>query len=112
MRGIVFCTIIALTMNAVSTELQGEESSEDPSWCTREVLMTFFPEPVVRTVLVEHGISRTQAAQVAKGLATKDSDILQRIEMKSAKMQTQPYIDMSQREAAVQLFKETLYEVF
>ena len=100
-------------MNSVDLDaIEGGAAPVDPSWCTREILMAFFPQPIVQSILIKHHVAETQAKEVAQSLSTKDSEILQSIEKKSAMIKSQPLLDMNQREAALQLFKEALFEVF
>lgn len=100
-------------MNSADLDaIEGGVIAVDPSWCTREILMAFFPQPIVQSILIKHHVAENQAKEVAQSLSTKDSEILQSIEKKSAMIKSQPLLDMNQREAAVQLFKETLFEVF
>lgn len=84
----------------------------DPTLCTKEVLMTFFPQPVVKAVLVQHQVSEEEANQIAKELSQKDQEVVKTVETKASKMEPNPLNDLNQRDTAVKIFRETLYEVF
>lgn len=81
--------------------------------CTKEVLMTFFPQPVVKEVLLQQHISADQAESIAKELASKkNSEIIKLVEEKASRMDPNPFKDLNQRDTAVKIFRETLYDVF
>lgn len=84
----------------------------DHSLCTKQNLMTFFPEPVVKAVLSQYQVSQADADTIAKELAQKDQDVVKIVENKASNMQPNPFKDPTQRDLAHKVFKETLYEVF
>ena len=49
---------------------------------------------------------------IAKSLAAKDKEVVKIVEKKAAAMTPNPLKDTQQRQAAVKLFRETLFEVF
>jgi hypothetical protein len=89
-----------------------EQEGQVLSLCTKDVLMTFFPAPTVKSVLIRNQIPSDQAEAIAKELSKKDQDILKLVEKKASQMDPNPFKDLSQRDAAIKLFRETLYEVF
>jgi hypothetical protein len=88
------------------------DSSVDTSLCTKEVLMTFFPQPVVKAILIRHGISESEANKIAKELSSKDPQVIKLVESKASAMDPNPLNDVNQRDTAVRIFSDTLYEVF
>lgn len=86
--------------------------SLDSVTCTKEVLMTFFPKPVVKAILVQHKITEEKAQQIAQELAQKDREVVKLVELKASEMNPNPFSDLSYRDTAIRLFRETLYEVF
>lgn len=84
----------------------------DSSLCTKDVLMTFFPQPVVKAVLIQHKIPQDKAEVIAKELSQKSQDVAKIVESKASKMDPNPFNDLSQRDTAVKIFRETLFEVF
>lgn len=74
--------------------------------------MSFFPAPIVKNILVRFSISEAQAEEIAEYLSTQDQAIIKIIESKAAKMKPNPLTEFEHREAAVDLYKETLHQVF
>lgn len=80
--------------------------------CTKEELMRFFPEQVVESILIKGNISKDKSVAIAKELADKDQELAKIVEEKTAKLDPNPYKNLNQREAAIKVYRETLYEVF
>jgi predicted nucleic acid-binding Zn-ribbon protein len=80
--------------------------------CTKEELMTFFPQQIVESVLIKAGVAKEQAAQIALELSQKDKELAKTVEEKASKMEQNPFKDLSQRALAVKLYQDTLYEIF
>lgn len=80
--------------------------------CTKEELMRFFPEQVVQSILVKRGVPKEKADLIAKELSAKDLELSKLVEEKSEKLEPNPFKNISQREAAAKVYRETLYEVF
>lgn len=99
-----------------SNEILAEEKESsllvDPSLCSKEVLMTFFPQPIVQAVLIKHQVAAGEAEAIAKELSQKNQDIVKLVETKASQMDPNPFKDLSQRDAAIKIFRETLYDVF
>jgi hypothetical protein len=85
--------------------------ASDPALCKKEVLLTFFPKPVVKSVLMNNKIPEDKAEAIATELAGKDNDIVKTVENRAFKMDSQ-FKDFSQRDVAIKAYHETLYEVF
>ena len=84
----------------------------DSALCTKDVLMTFFPGPIVKAVLVRYGVEPGKAEKIAEELSGKDREVVSDVEKKSAEYDPNPLNDLNQRDLAVKIFRETLYEVF
>jgi hypothetical protein len=80
--------------------------------CTKEELMTFFPQQVVQSVLMKAQLSKDQATSIAQELSQKDRELAKIVEEKAAKLDPNPFKDLSQRDLAIKIYRETLYEVF
>jgi len=80
--------------------------------CSKELLISYFPEPFVNDVLSEYEISKDLWPQINQALQDQDRTIISTVEAKASKMNPNPLKDPSQRNAAVSIFKETLYETF
>lgn len=98
-----------------STMLQGETTEvvlSNSMKCTKEELMRFFPEQIVQSVLVKSNIPKEKADVIAKTLSEKDRELAKIIEEKSANVGKNSSKNLSQRDLANKIYRETLYEVF
>lgn len=91
--------------------LQAEEATI-PSKCTKEELMKNFPQEVVESVLLNAKIPQDQASAIAKDLSQKDRELEKMVEEKAAKLDQNPFKDLSQRDLAIKIYRETRYEMF
>ena len=107
--GICWSTIISI---AYLGNLQAQATDEVLSKCTKEELMTFFPQQVVQSVLIKAKVSPDDAEAIAKELSQKDRELGKIVEEKAAKLEQNPFKDLSQRDLALKIYHETLYEVF
>lgn len=80
--------------------------------CAKELLLSYFPEPIVSETLKKFNIPQDKWAGIKKSLANKDKDVIKLVEQKAASMDPNPLKDPQQRQAAVKLFRETLLQVF
>lgn len=88
------------------------ESTQTLDECSRELLLTYFPEPFVKETLQTFDIPETKWDAIQKGLASRDKDVIQQVEKKAAEMNPNPLKDPQTRQAAVKLFRETLLTLF
>lgn len=102
----ILCGLLALMGTAA---LQAEAA---PVKCSKELLMTFFPAPLVKQVLINHHISPEKAEQISHALARKDQEVVQLVDSKSKQLETNPFQDVEKRDQAVKIFREALYETF
>jgi hypothetical protein len=108
------CCATTLSLTCFAT-LQGETTEvvlSNSMKCTKEELMRFFPEQVVQSVLVKSNIPKEQAETIAHDLSLKDQELAKIVEEKSSKIEPHPFKNLSQRELAIRIYRETLYEVF
>ena len=80
--------------------------------CSKEELMSFFPQPVVQAVLLEAKFSNEDAAVISKELSQKNPELVKIIEEKASKMDPNPFKDLSQRDQGLKIYRETLFEMF
>lgn len=111
------CSMAALSVAFTSSMEAQPQSTAAPITvtnfsCTKEELKTFFPEPVVRAVLLKANISEADANSIAAELAQKNAQWGKMIREKAAKMNPNPFEDLSQRDVGLKIYRETLYEVF
>ena len=108
-------TIMALT-GLTTLYAQDTTQTSAPSLesidCTKEELMTFFPKPVVEAVLIREQISKEQAQAIAQELSGKDQELVKNVEAKASRLDPNPFKDLNQRDLAIKIYRETLYEVF
>ncbi len=107
------CCTAVIALNYLP--LHAENTTKTPSsslHCTKEQLMTFFPQPVVESVLTEAKISGEQVKEIAQELSQQDRELVKRVEEKAVKWDPNPFSDLSQRDLAIKIYNETLYEVF
>lgn len=108
------CCTAVMTLNCL-VPLQAENTAKTSSSslnCTKEQLMTFFPQPVVESVLIEAKIPEEQAKEIARELSQQDRELVKKVEEKAVKWDPNPFSDLSQRDLAIKIYNETLYEVF
>jgi hypothetical protein len=108
------CTFFSLSMISVAA-LRAETTEvvlSNAMKCTKEELMKFFPEQIVRSILIKAGIPKDQAEQIAQELSLKDQEILKIQEEKVAKLGHNFSHNLSQRDLAQKIYRETLFEIF
>lgn len=93
------------TMSAIVTADATDE-------CAKELLLSYFPEPIVKETLKRFSIADDKVAGITKSLSLKDKDVVKVVEEKAKNMNPNPLKDPQQRAAAVKLFRETLLQVF
>jgi hypothetical protein len=80
--------------------------------CSQEILLSYFPGVFVSETLVRFNVPKDQHEAIKKELAVKDKDIIKQVEAKANKQTPNPLKDPQQRQAAVKLFRDTLFENF
>lgn len=80
--------------------------------CARELLLSYFPEPIVTDTLKRFSIPQDKWEGITSTLSRKDKEVVKMVEQKAAAMNPNPLKDPQQRQAAVKLFRETLLQVF
>lgn len=95
---------ISVTGIATAAEMQEE--------CSKEILLAYFPEIFVNETLGRFKVPKDQWDAINKELAVKDKDIIKTVEEKAAKINPNPLKDPQQRQVAVKIFRETLFDSF
>jgi len=80
--------------------------------CAKELLLSYFPEPIVNDTLKRFDVPQDKWAGIVKSLSAKDKEVVKTVEKKASAMNPNPLKDPQQRQAAVKLFRETLLQVF
>jgi hypothetical protein len=108
----LWCTAISMicfaNLQAETTEVFLSNSMK----CTKEELMRFFPEQLVQSVLIKAQLPKEQADAIAQDLSQKDRELARLVEEKSSQIEPNPFKNLSQRDLAIKIYRETLYEVF
>lgn len=87
-----------------------EAQKEDE--CSQEILLSYFPGVFVSETLTKFNIPKDQWEKIKQELLARDKEIIKQVEAKAAKMTPNPLKDPEQRQAAIKLFRETLFENF
>lgn len=83
--------------------------------CSKELLLSYFPEPFVRETLKSNNIPQDKWDAIVNELKSNDKNVVGIVEEKAAKLNPNPLKnpgDQEQRQKAVAIFRETLMEVF
>lgn len=80
--------------------------------CSKELLLAYFPESFVNETLKKFNVPESEWPAINKELAARDKDVIGIVEDKASKFTPNPLKDPQQRQAAVKIFRETLFEVF
>ena len=111
---IQFLSAVVITISSWQT-LQAENVSTtlpNSVHCTKEELMRFFPEQIVESILIKGEIPSDQAKKIAYELSRKDQELAKLVETRSAKLDTHSLKTATQRDVAIKIYRETLFEVF
>lgn len=110
-KWLLLYTVAALCSFAVSSSLSAIDSTTQDE-CVRELLLSYFPEPIVNDTLKKFNVPKDKWAGIVKSLGTKDKEVVKLVEQKASAMTPNPLKDPKERQAAVKLFRETLLDVF
>ena len=109
------CWLCSITlMTGTSLGVFGVENNVSPaeidsSLCTKDVLIKFFPEPIVKQVLQKHQIPSDKAQSVAQALELKNSEITKTVEERT----DETYANDTPSVGAIsKIYQETVYEIF
>lgn len=85
---------------------------QDNEECAQEILLAYFPSIFVKETLSKFKVPQEQWEAINRELSIRDKEIIKKVEAKAAKMNSNPLKDPQQRQAAVKIFRETLFENF
>lgn len=80
--------------------------------CSRELLLAYFPQPFIKETLKKFNVPEDKWNSIQEQLTRKDKEIIKIVEQKASTMSTNPLKDPQERQAAVKLFRETLFQAF
>lgn len=104
-------SILAFVLALGSVTMPCTIHAEDDE-CSKEILLSYFPSVFVRETLSKYKVPQDQWDAITKELAQRDKNILKMVEEKASKLASNPLKDPQQRQAAVKIFRETLFENF
>ena len=106
----LFCLTCSLAFtSAYAIDLNPKSGVDE---CSRELLLSYFPEAFVNESLKKFNVPKDQWDAINKELTSKNDQVIKIVEEKAAKMDPNPLKDPSQRQQAVKIFRDTLFEVF
>lgn len=94
---------------SLPTAVTAAQTQDD---CSKDILLAYFPKVFVDETLERFKVPKDQWDAINKELAEKDKDIIKIVESKASKMNPNPLKDPQQRQAAVKIFRETLFDAF
>jgi hypothetical protein len=116
MKEMLSCLCYTTAMSIICFAVLQAETTEvvlsNSMRCTKEELMRFFPEQVVQSILIKAHLPKDQAEAMAHELSQKDQELARIVEEKASKIEPNPFKSLSQRDLAIRIYRETLYEVF
>jgi len=80
--------------------------------CSKEALLSFFPEQFVALTLQKYQVSQEKWEPIIKGLKEKNDDVIKLVDEQASKIVPNPLKDPSQKLVAVKIYRESLYQVF
>ncbi len=95
-----------------AAEAAAEASNQTVDECSKELLLSYFPEPFVKETLKKHQVSEDKWNSIVQDLAANDKTVIQKVEGKADKMNPNPLKSPEYREQAITIFRETLLEIF
>lgn len=104
-----------LACGALSFMLLGSAaplSAAAPEECSKELLLAFFPETFLNETLKKFNVPESEWPAINQELAAKDREVATLVEQKAAAMNPNPFKDPRERMRAIQILKDTLFEVF
>ncbi len=106
----ILCTgLISIGIACTTDTFAFDSSSEE---CSQEALVTNFPPTLLQETLQQFNIPQDQWAAIRQELSAKDKAFVKNLEEKASRMEQNPFLDPQERQAAVKLFRDTLYESF
>lgn len=107
------CIILGCSLLLIPhTSVSASEAASDTDDCAKELLLSYFPEPLVKETLKKFHVPEDKWAGITKSLTSHDKEIVKIVEQKASKMSPNPLKDSQQRQVAVKLFRDTLLETF
>lgn len=111
MRNFLIYCILVFHCCCTENEILAVNNSYLP--CSKEELMKFFPQPIVKGVLMNDAhLPEQEADSIAQELAKADQRLEKMVDEKAARYNPNPLKNLGQRDQAIKIYQETLFEVF
>lgn len=107
---LIFGLSMAVLPNCVNAAEAVATATNDE--CSQEILLSYFPGVFVSETLTKFNIPKDQWDKIKQELLGRDKEIIKQVEAKASKMNPNPLKDPEQRQAAIKLFRETLFDNF
>ena len=104
--------VMAICMAGNLAAIEKPEPLYKTIQCTKEELMTFFPQVVVKAVLEKAKIPDDKAEGIADEMSHKDDELMKMVESKASKLDPNPLRDLGQRDVAIKIYRESLLQEF
>ncbi|CRX38074.1 hypothetical protein [Estrella lausannensis] len=111
-RSLIVPVLCFASIAAVQAEEKNPAAAPTVDECSKELLLSYFPEPFVKETLKKNQIPEDKWSAIVKDLASNDKTVLPRVEGKADKMNPNPLKSPEYREQAITIFRETLLEIF
>ena len=102
-------TSIALLYGAI---LQAESHVPTINECSKELLLSYFPEAFVKETLKKNQIPEDKWSAIVEELASNDKNVISKVESRANSMNPNPLKSPEYREQAIMVFREVLLEIF
>lgn len=104
--------ISAMAWGGPALYADSEATNTSALECSKELLLSYFPQPFVRETLKKNQIPEDKWDAIVQELSEKDKTVIAKVEARAGEMNPNPLKSPEYREQAITIFKETLLEIF
>jgi hypothetical protein len=107
-------TIVAVSMGISALNFSCQLQADAADFCSKEVLLAYFPENFVRETLKTFKVPHDQWNAIIKELNANEKDVVKLVDEKATQLNPNPLKDRSpeSRQETVKIFRETILEIF
>ncbi len=109
-RNALIAVFFGISVMNVPYQLQADSAD----YCSKEVLLAYFPESFVLETLKTFKIPQDQWSAITKDLSEQEKNVVKLVDEKASKLNPNPLKDRSpeSRQETVKIFRETILEIF
>lgn len=107
-----FCRIIFLGAAVCGLGWLHAENEVDEKICQSDILLSYFPEPIVDEVLKKNQIPENLWASILADLAKQNALVEKIVAKKNAEMKRNPFWNMKKKNDTTDIYLETLHDLF